>query len=113
MDRTILGEFKKKLLAVKEAVLRRITQLRKPVDMGDDIDSFEEEADETTENVANAGMVETLKRQAHRVDDALQKMEAGTYGVCEKCHQPIEEQLLAIDPESRYCRACKLAMQPK
>lgn len=110
MDFKLLNEFKKKLLAINEAVRRQIKALRKPVDMGDDIDSFEEEADEATEFAAQAGMVETLKRRAHRVDDALRKIEKGVYGICEKCGQHIEPKLLEIDPESRYCRACKLSM---
>lgn len=111
MDIKLLSEFKKKLISIKDAVMAQITGLKKPVDMGDDIDSFEEEADEATEMVANAGMVEALKRRAHRVDDALVKMDKGTYGICEKCGGEIEAELLKIDPESRYCRSCKLKMQ--
>lgn len=105
-----MEKFKSKLMSIRDAVTKQISSLRKPVDMGDDIDSFEEEADEATEMAANAGMVETLKRRAHRVDDALRKMEKGQYGKCEKCGNEIEPALLEIDPESRYCRACKLAM---
>lgn len=112
MDFKLISGFKKKLVAVKDALTRQITGLKKPVDMGSDVEStFDAKTDETEENVANAGMVETLKRRAHRVDDALVKMDKGTYGVCEKCGKEIEAQLLEIDPESRYCRACKLSMQ--
>jgi len=111
MDIKLISDFKNKLFAIKDAVLRQITSLRKPVDMGKDIDSFEEEADEATEMVANAGMVDALKKRAHRVDDALIKMDKGIYGICEKCQSEIEAELLKIDPESRYCRTCKLKMQ--
>lgn len=112
MDIKLISDFKKRLLAVKDAVLKQIANLRKPVDMGKDVESsFEEEADEATEMVAQAGMVETLKRRAHRVEDALVKMDKGVYGVCEKCGGEIEPELLKIDPESRYCRPCKLKMQ--
>ncbi len=111
MDIKLIGYFKKQLLVVKDALAHQIAKLRKPVDMGDDVDSFEEEADEATEMVAQAGMVETLKRRAHRVDDALQKMEQGKYGICEKCGKEIEQKLLEIDPESRYCKACKSSMR--
>lgn len=113
MDFKLIEQFKKKLLSIRDSVTRQINSLRKPVDMGDDIDSFEEEADEATEMAANAGMVETLKRRAHRVDDALRKMDKGEYGKCEKCGKDIEPQLLEIDPESRYCRECKLAMSKR
>lgn len=110
MEKNLIVGFKNKLLAIKDALLKQIANLRKPVDMGDDIDSFEEEADEATETVANAGMVDSLKRRAHRIDDALLKMDKGTYGICETCKQAIEKELLEIDPESRYCRACKLKL---
>lgn len=111
MDIKIISEFKKKLVAVRNSIVDQINKLRKPVDMGDDIDSFEEEADEATEMVANAGMVEDLKRREHRVADALNKIDKGVYGVCEKCKKPIELPLLEVNPESRYCKSCKEAMR--
>ncbi len=109
MDIKLITSFKNKLVSIKNAITQQITKLRKPVDMGDDIDSFEEEADEATEMAAQAGMVETLKRRVHRVDDALTKMDQGKYGVCEKCGKEIEVALLNVDPESRYCRGCKVS----
>lgn len=111
MDNKLLNYFKNKLLGVKNMLAGQIARLRKPVDMGDDIDSFEEEADEATEMVANAGMVESLKRREHRVEDALRKIDQGKYGICEKCNKEIERELLEIDPESRYCKACKASMR--
>jgi len=111
MDINLLVTFKNKLAAVKETLIRQIARLNKPVDMGDDTDSFDEETDEAVEFSANAGMVDSLKRRARRVDDALLKIAKGVYGVCEKCHGEIEPKLLGIDPESRHCRECKLKMQ--
>jgi RNA polymerase-binding transcription factor len=40
------------------------------------------------------------------VDDALRRVDAGTYGVCERCGQPIAEERLAARPFARYCMAC-------
>jgi DnaK suppressor protein len=41
------------------------------------------------------------------IDRALEKIEQGTYGICETCGQPIaEERLLAI-PYARQCIDCK------
>jgi sigma-B regulation protein RsbU (phosphoserine phosphatase) len=37
------------------------------------------------------------------VDRALGKLTDGTYGLCEKCHEPIEAERLAIDPLIRNC----------
>lgn len=37
------------------------------------------------------------------VDQALDKISNGTYGLCETCHEPIESERLAFDPLTRYC----------
>jgi sigma-B regulation protein RsbU (phosphoserine phosphatase) len=39
----------------------------------------------------------------HEVDTALERMENGTYGICETCHDPIEQERLAVDPLLRNC----------
>jgi sigma-B regulation protein RsbU (phosphoserine phosphatase) len=37
------------------------------------------------------------------VDAALARMETGTFGLCETCHEPIEQDRLAADPLLRRC----------
>jgi sigma-B regulation protein RsbU (phosphoserine phosphatase) len=37
------------------------------------------------------------------VDAALSRMEDGSYGLCEECHEPIENDRLAADPLVRLC----------
>lgn len=37
------------------------------------------------------------------VDAALARFEAGTYGQCDSCHEPIEEDRLSADPLVRLC----------
>jgi len=37
------------------------------------------------------------------VDAALARMSKGTYGVCEECHESIEQDRLLADPLVRYC----------
>ena len=39
----------------------------------------------------------------HEVDLALERIEAGTYGICEICHAPIEEDRLLVDPLITVC----------
>ncbi|MBI4058054.1 TraR/DksA C4-type zinc finger protein [Candidatus Microgenomates bacterium] len=41
------------------------------------------------------------------IDKALIKVEAGTYGLCERCGRPIEEERLRILPTSLLCLGCK------
>jgi phosphoserine phosphatase RsbU/P len=37
------------------------------------------------------------------VDAALERMDTGTYGICEKCHEPVEADRLMTDPLVCYC----------
>ncbi len=37
------------------------------------------------------------------VDFALERMDAGSYGICEACHETIEKGRLIADPLMRYC----------
>ncbi len=37
------------------------------------------------------------------VDAALERMESGTYGLCEECHEAIEKDRLIADPLTCYC----------
>lgn len=107
MDKEDLALSRTKLEKIQKELEAQLKRLNAPVDMGDDIDSFDEETDEATEFSANMGMVSTLKRRHTRVLDALTKIDKGTYGLCEKCGQPIELEILKVDPESRLCKADK------
>ncbi|MGD0828420.1 MAG: TraR/DksA C4-type zinc finger protein [Desulfobaccales bacterium] len=40
------------------------------------------------------------------IEEALQRLENGSYGLCEVCGQPIEPRRLEIMPETPLCRGC-------
>jgi DnaK suppressor protein len=40
------------------------------------------------------------------VDDALRRVDAATYGLCESCGQRIGDERLAARPFARCCKAC-------
>jgi sigma-B regulation protein RsbU (phosphoserine phosphatase) len=44
-----------------------------------------------------------LHELLHEVDSALQRMDLGTYGVCDVCHDPVERERLIADPLIRLC----------
>ena len=46
---------------------------------------------------------ETLKR----IDDALRRLHAGSYGVCGSCEEPIAEARLQALPFAELCRSCQ------
>lgn len=46
-----------------------------------------------------------------QIDDALERLDDGTYGVCESCGLEIAEERLNAMPFSRLCRDCQQDME--
>lgn len=44
-----------------------------------------------------------LSQLLTEVDSALERMDNGSYGICEACHEPVEKDRLLADPLVRYC----------
>jgi DnaK suppressor protein len=70
-------------------------------------DGFADAGAATAERTEVLGLVETLKGQLESVDDALRRVEEGTYGSCERCGQPIPAARLEARPASVLCVDCK------
>jgi DnaK suppressor protein len=109
MNQDQLKEYKIKLEKERAMVAAEITRDEKPVDFGDDVD-HEDEATDKSEEIGNQlAAAAELKDRLNEIEIALGKIEGGNYGICEKCGKPIEREILEIDPESRFCKACKLS----
>lgn len=61
---------------------------------------------EAVSRMTDAGVGETLELSADRVTRALAKLDDGTYGVCDRCEQPIVPARLRFAPESVLCVEC-------
>lgn len=68
-----------------------------------DIDSADdnEVADKMEELEENTGIVKQLETQLQEVDAALERIKAGTYGVCEVSGEEIEKERLEANPSAR------------
>jgi RNA polymerase-binding transcription factor DksA len=59
----------------------------------------------------NATLLENEEYLRGEVLAALDRVENGTYGVCENCGQKIIDERLELLPYARYCRACAEKLQ--
>ncbi len=50
-----------------------------------------------------AGQAEQIAKLLEEVDAALVRMDRGSYGLCEQCHDTIEAERLIADPLVRFC----------
>jgi sigma-B regulation protein RsbU (phosphoserine phosphatase) len=55
------------------------------------------------EAIVDFGETNQLRRLLSDVDIALANLDHGTYGLCETCHDPIEQERLIADPLIRFC----------
>jgi RNA polymerase-binding transcription factor len=46
-------------------------------------------------------------RQMKEIEDALERLKYGEYGICEECGEPIPEQRLRLFPAARFCVRCQ------
>lgn len=46
------------------------------------------------------------RQELEAIEEALLRLEGGTYGLCESCGQPIEPRRLEVMPETAFCRSC-------
>ena len=53
--------------------------------------------------MARVGHTADLDRFLRETDDALARLEDGSYGICETCHEPIEAERVIADPLVRFC----------
>lgn len=44
-----------------------------------------------------------LRQLLQEVDEALERLDNGSYGLCEVCHDPVETDRLMTDPLTRFC----------
>ena len=62
-------------------------------------------ADQIEELVVNVPLVEELEKRHKDIVDALEKMEEGTYGICEAGEEEIPFDRLEANPAARTCVA--------
>lgn len=116
MNKRKLNSFKKKLLQEKAVLEKQYRDLEEGNLLSSQSDfsgemPFEEEyaASGTTtfERERDLSLSENVKDILKRVDEALDRIEKGTYGICELCGMAIPEERLQALPYANLCITCK------
>lgn len=50
---------------------------------------------------------ENLRKMLAKIDRALQKLDEGSYGICDRCKEPIGRERLEVAPYATLCMRCK------
>ena len=99
--------FRKKLLAERN----RLMDIRDEVDtQWRTLHQPEPEYEETAQKEKLSQPLDALddreRREIEAIDRALRKIEAGSYGICESCGDPISEERLEAIPWTPLCHRC-------
>ena len=62
---------------------------------------------ETFERGKDIALKDRQKILLEKVQDAIKKLEKGTYGICGNCNKSIEDARLEAIPYTTYCIRCK------
>jgi DnaK suppressor protein len=120
MDKKVIEKIKKDLLAAKKQLsedLKSFTnkdehekdeQHTSFPNYGDKSDENVQEIDEYTTNLAKEQVLESALRD---IDNALDRIANGSYGICKYCKQEIDEKRLMARPVANTCIACKTKLQ--
>lgn len=96
-----LRERQSDLLALLQAA--HCASGEEPAEVSDFKDLAAQEIRAQVDEVAHAHAAAELEQIAA----ALHRVDAGTYGQCEDCGEPIDERRLRALPATRYCTACQ------
>lgn len=73
-------------------------------------DDLMDEVDFTSFEMENQMKMRLRNREAlylKKIDEALERIKAGTFGLCEKCEEHIELKRLEARPTTTLCVSCK------
>jgi DnaK suppressor protein len=95
-----------------DALRERRGDITKAPERGSGVSFGKRVGDGTTEAVSrltDVGVVDSLNSTEGRIERALEKLAEGSYGVCDRCGNPIPQGRLEAAPESVLCVACASA----
>jgi RNA polymerase-binding protein DksA len=104
----------KRLHEEERAVVDELADLGFPTDGKVDVtfdEGFADAAQTTSERARVLSIAEGLRQRLEDVHAAMQRIERGTYGICESCGKPIAPERLEAIPTARLCIACKQKSQ--
>ena len=111
-----LEKIKRMLLEERAKILRKLEKSQQEVNRNTERQGVGDEVDSAValemENLANALSSMDMAR-LRQIDDALRRIEEGTYGYCKECGEPIEEGRLLAQPFATLCISCKEAEERK
>jgi DnaK suppressor protein len=113
LDKKTIARFKKTLLKEREQIVGEVKQIvESSKEMGQDgIQDIGDEAANIYNKQVLLSLNENERTRLQEVDEALDHIGNGTYGICEECGGPISLKRLEVRPVAKYCVPCLTTLE--
>ena len=102
-------EIKAMLLVMRKGLLQDVSQsMRSESDhLKHDIGDFYDHASNDRDRELALMLADREREKLTYVDDALKRIELGTYGICGSCDEVIDKERLIAMPFTKLCLSCQ------
>ena len=113
LDKKTLQRLRKVLLKEREEIIGGVKQIdESSKEIGQDgIQDIGDEAANIYNKQILLSLNENERVRLQEVDEALDRIANGTYGICEECGGPIGLKRLEARPVAKYCVPCKTKLE--
>lgn len=113
LDKRTLQRLKKSLLKEREEIIGGVKQISESSkEIGQDgIQDIGDEAANIYNKQILLSLNENERMRLQEVDDALDRIGNGSYGICEECGGSIGLKRLEARPVAKYCVPCKTKLE--
>lgn len=103
-----LESFRKILLAIRNEAIGQSRSLRdNALEQTEDRSREDDDGSDVTIRLQSLSQVDVKSKDIQKIDEALRRIDNGTFGICEECGQLIRKQRLAHMPIARHCIECQ------
>ncbi len=108
-----LEMFRQRLLAERQRIERALKSSRSNLANRGQRENIEETGSEDFIHSVDLSLMATSSESLRLIDEALENIRLGTFGICQDCGKRIGAARLEIRPYARYCIECKSAREAK
>lgn len=123
LNKKELGEFKKMILKKKEEAVDEIKHISEDTlkksqkEASGDISGYSyhmaDVATDTYDREFSLGLASNERELLYAFDDALKRIEDGSFGICEDCNNIIAKTRLRAVPYAQFCFKCQQKREKK
>ena len=107
-----LADFRKRLILLRQEAMGQSATLRtNALEHTDDRGSEDDDGSDAFIRLQNLSQVDSQNKVIQQIDEALARIQDGTYGICEMCGQLIRKPRLLNLPFVHTCMECQSAME--